>query len=346
MQMEQRWPLAVDLEEMAQSPTSHKARSSNTYSISPGISETKMDYMAPPASQRQRCMQYLEDPRRKLLYSTSPQLAARNQKPLRTISLTSEEQSFDSDLGSLTDSGRGPSEEGELLGLWNPSTSVVPVDHRGRRAVMSEHQSDRTSNALPGLRHGYHHQSAPVIYNALAQNGHASGDPGAEIQQRYPQCSCGNSDITQKHLPSSPLREHVAKNHRGNVPETNCTSMDRRDYYTNCYGGAMSSHRHDRSTECDDVIPVRRSQGGCRQGNVENCVRDVVDRYIPEADRTRGSGQLPGDQEMLEDEDSLQGDRASVDGESDDSTTTSGSYVLDAGDQLKEQRQAFDDVFV
>ena len=71
-----------------------------------------------------------------------------------------------------------------------------------------------------------------------------------------------------------------------------------------------------------------------------------MDRYLPEVDRTRGCGQISGHQGALGEEDSLHGDRASIDGESDDSTTTSGSYVLDAGDQLKEQRNAFDDVFV
>ena len=213
---------------------------------------------------------------------------------------------------------------------------------------------DQRLNALPGLRRGDHHQSAPgLIYNVLPQHGRASGDCGMEIQQRYLQCSCGSNDTIKKTLPYSPLKEHAAQTCRGtscNVAETNSASMDRHNYYTSSYGNAISAHRHVRNTECDNTVNgVRSPSSSCCHSNVDNCVHDVIARYMPDAATSARAcyrGQYQREQESTADDDWLRGERVSVDGHSDDSSTTSGSYVLDAGEQLKEQRYAFDDVFV
>ncbi|KAI0240599.1 hypothetical protein LSAT2_008662 [Lamellibrachia satsuma] len=83
LQMGQLWPL--NLEEMTQLSPAYNTTSDDTYSISAVISETKLDYVMPSALQWQRCRQYLEDPRRKLLYSASPQLADHNHQELSHI---------------------------------------------------------------------------------------------------------------------------------------------------------------------------------------------------------------------------------------------------------------------
>ena len=193
--------------------------------------------------------------------------------------------------------------------------------------------TDRTSTASPGLARGYHHQSAPVlIYNALLQDhGRAPITCREETQRRYPQFSCGSNDTVTK---NSPCSQHTAKPKGTDTNDHNC--------YRPLHNNSTLPHFHGSNNDYGNPTEDDRIQSNCcHRENVGNCVHDVIAQYLPHsASRYAGERELPGE------DDSLRGELASLDEDSDDNSTTSGSYVLDADDQIKEQRSAFHDVFV